>query len=200
MEARELYNQHASGTHAEFTKLLLNGLREHIDRLAEISKTVYALHPQSVLDVPCNMGLITSLVSMYLNGPKRVVGVDVSDEYVRMAREYFNVNAIQADMLTYQPDEKFELVMCMEMLEHVPNPEDYVKKACELSSKWVLISVPIEAEPVDGEIHVRKVHPTELWDWLVGAGAHVARMWTLPSAFCEKPKWLGWMFALGEIP
>jgi len=194
----DIYNEHGKGTAENLPAVIVNGLREHIDRVAEICKVVYSLKPKSLLDAPCATGLITTLVKWYLDGPTRVLGIDISEAYCNIAKHTFGLDVVCTDMLSWNTDEQFDVVMCLEMLEHVPNPQDYVTKAASLSSKWVLLSIPLEAMPVDGVIHVDKIHPTALWDWAINAGLQVERMWVLPSAFCEKPKWLGWIFLLGE--
>lgn len=195
----EIYNEHGKGTMKTFIPSLLNALRENIDRFDEICKTVYGLKPESILDAPCNMGLISSLVSHCLNGPKRVVGIDISEPLVMIAKELFGIEAYQADILTFDPRCDFELVMCTEFLEHVHNPQDYLRKLKSLSRKWVFLSVPIEAMPVDGIHHVAHISPAQLYDMAVETGIKVDKLWVLPSVFCEKPKWLGWTFLLGRV-
>lgn len=51
------------------------------------------------------------------------------------------VKAIEADFLTYSPDQKFDFVTCLQVLEHIPEVDKFAKKLFEISDR-VLISVP----------------------------------------------------------
>ncbi|RKL68042.1 hypothetical protein CR203_05970 [Salipaludibacillus neizhouensis] len=51
------------------------------------------------------------------------------------------VKAIETDFLEYLPEEKFDFVTCLQVLEHIPNVEAFAKKLLTLSDH-VLISVP----------------------------------------------------------
>lgn len=52
-----------------------------------------------------------------------------------------NVTAIETDFLTYIPEQKFDFVICLQVLEHIPQVEEFARKLFTLSDR-VLISVP----------------------------------------------------------
>ena len=52
-----------------------------------------------------------------------------------------NVTAIETDFLTYAPEQKFDFVICLQVLEHIPQVEEFAQKLFTLADR-VLISVP----------------------------------------------------------
>jgi len=85
-----------------------------------------ALRGASVLDVGCGGGILSEAMAMR---GARVLGIDLSQAVLdvaelhalesKVAIQYRSVAA--EDLATAQPD-SFDLVTCMEMLEHVPDP------------------------------------------------------------------------------
>lgn len=73
-----------------------------------------------------------------------------------------NVAAIETDFLTFIPEEKFDFVTCFQVLEHIPEVEDFAKKLFEISDK-VLISVPylwpkgVEKEHINDPVDEEKL-------------------------------------------
>ena len=51
------------------------------------------------------------------------------------------VGGIKADFLEYQVDERYDLVLCLQVLEHIPQVEEFTQKLFDVS-RSVLISVP----------------------------------------------------------
>jgi 2-polyprenyl-6-hydroxyphenyl methylase/3-demethylubiquinone-9 3-methyltransferase len=108
----------------------INPLRlDYIDDLA-------ALHGKRVLDVGCGGGILTE--SMAQRGAQ-VTGIDLADKALKVAQlhvlesgnqvEYLNVSA--EDYAREQP-RQFDVVTCMELLEHVPDPASTVAACAAL--------------------------------------------------------------------
>lgn len=66
--------------------------------------------------------------------------------------------AIETDFLSYQPESKFDLVMCCQVLEHVPQPFEFCQRLKEVAAN-LIVSVPYQwlgkapghiNDPVDG--------------------------------------------------
>lgn len=77
-----------------------------------------------VLDVGCGMGRYVNVVSKL--GAKEVVGIDIIrsvDVAYSFTKELKNVNFIQADILNLPfKKEAFDIVYCLHVLHHTPNP------------------------------------------------------------------------------
>jgi hypothetical protein len=51
------------------------------------------------------------------------------------------VNSIKADFMTYKIDQRFDLVLCLQVLEHLSDPIPFCQKLLS-AGRWVIISVP----------------------------------------------------------
>jgi SAM-dependent methyltransferase len=49
--------------------------------------------------------------------------------------------AIEADFLAYQPEKRFDLALCCQVLEHVPDPAGFCRKLKEVATN-LIVSVP----------------------------------------------------------
>ena len=118
----------------------INPLRlEWIDRHAGISG-------QRVLDVGCGGGILSE--SMAQRGAL-VTGIDLSDKALGVARLHLlesgntvDYQKISAEELADQSAGRFDMVTCMEMLEHVPDPASVVQACTTLvrPGGWVFFS------------------------------------------------------------
>ena len=94
-----------------------------------------------VLDVGCGGGILAD--SMARQGAS-VLGIDLSDKALKVAQLHaleaqtqgVDYREISAEQLAAEQPGSFDVITCMEMLEHVPNPEAVVK-ACALLAKPV---------------------------------------------------------------
>jgi 2-polyprenyl-6-hydroxyphenyl methylase/3-demethylubiquinone-9 3-methyltransferase len=115
-------------------------------RLEWIKGLVGGLHDKTVLDVGCGGGILAE--GMARAGAK-VTGIDLADKSLRVAKlhglesgvpvTYCNISA--EDIALERP-QTFDVVTCMEMLEHVPDPGSIVR-ACSTLVKpggWVFFS------------------------------------------------------------
>ena len=107
-------------------------------RLDYILRQSGGLFGKRVLDVGCGGGILSE--SMARQGAQ-VTGIDMSSQPLQIAREHALANGLQIDYqqttieefllkLQQQQGEKFDVITCMEMLEHVPDPSAVVQ-ACQ---------------------------------------------------------------------
>ena len=110
-----------------------------IDSLAPLSK-------KTVLDVGCGGGILAE--SMATLGAT-VTGIDLAEKPLKVAALHAQDTGvdvryipISAEELSGQEPELYDIVTCMEMLEHVPQPELVVNACAKLvvSGGWVFFS------------------------------------------------------------
>jgi malonyl-CoA O-methyltransferase len=81
---------------------------------------------KTVLDVGCGKGRYAALIKQHLPEAD-VYAVDVSDEMLRHVSPTIRTKKASIQDLPY-PDESFDLVYCVETLEHAPNPEAAIEE------------------------------------------------------------------------
>ena len=78
---------------------------------------------KAVLDIACGVGYGAQLARAA--GAKEVVGVDVSEEALRIARDDYVSDGVtfeRGDVTTYGDDDAFDVVISFETIEHVDDP------------------------------------------------------------------------------
>jgi len=109
---------------------------------------VRQVSPTSVLDVGCGEGLIGPQLMRQLQRVEHKIylGVDKSVETLAVAAQ-LNPEASFVCMKTPSlgiKDRGFDLVLCLEVLEHVEDPFALLAELQRVSSRYCLISVPHE--------------------------------------------------------
>ncbi len=115
-------------------------------RLAWMS-SLCSLQGKTVLDVGCGGGILTD--SLARSGA-HATGIDLSTKVLRIAQlhaldaQTANVSyrEISAEAMALEQPAGFDVVTCMEMLEHVPDPASVVKACATLVKPggWVFFS------------------------------------------------------------
>jgi len=143
----------------------INPLRlDWIDGLAQ-------LQGKQVVDVGCGGGILAE--SMALRGAD-VLGIDLATKPLRVAQLHamesgtprIRYREVAAEALAVEMPESFDVVTCMEMLEHVPDPESIVSACAKLlrPGGWAFFST-IHRSPkafafaIVGAEHVLKLLP-----------------------------------------
>jgi 2-polyprenyl-6-hydroxyphenyl methylase/3-demethylubiquinone-9 3-methyltransferase len=127
--------------HGEFRPLHL--LNPH--RLRWIQDHV-GLGGKAVVDIGCGGGILSE--SMAAAGAK-VTGIDLADASLQVARLHaldaqFDIDyrLVSAERLATEAAGQFDVVTCMEMLEHVPDPASIIQASAALvrPGGWVFVS------------------------------------------------------------
>lgn len=119
----------------------INPLRlEWIDGLA-------TLNGQQVLDVGCGGGILSD--SMARKGAE-VLGIDLAEKALKVAQLHaleagtagVRYRSVSVEELAIEQGASFDVVTCMEMLEHVPHPASVVESCAKLArpGAWVFFS------------------------------------------------------------
>lgn len=110
----------------------INPLRlDYIERRA-------GLKNRKVLDIGCGGGLLAEAMAAR---SAAVTGIDMAEEPLAVARMHLHESGLQVDYrktsaeaLAAEAPAHFDVITCMEMLEHVPDPESIVR-ACAILVK-----------------------------------------------------------------
>lgn len=121
---------------------VVGGLLERF--YAQVSTLVAPLAAQDVLDAGCGEGLGLTRLAPVL--PGRVTGFDLSEEAVSRARAAHPAGTFSIEDITALPydDGAFDLVICMEVLEHLPEPAKALRELKRVCRGHLLLSVPHE--------------------------------------------------------
>ncbi len=111
----------------------INPLRlDWIDRIAKLAG-------KSALDIGCGGGLLTE--AMARRGA-RVKGIDLSDKALKVAQLHLHESklavdyeAVSAEDLAARSPGAYDVVTCMELLEHVPDPASTVRACSRLARR-----------------------------------------------------------------
>jgi 2-polyprenyl-6-hydroxyphenyl methylase/3-demethylubiquinone-9 3-methyltransferase len=152
-----------------------------------------ALAGRQVLDIGCGGGILSE--SLAARGAQ-VTGIDLAERALKVARMHameaglgVNYELISAEQLAAERPAGFDVVCCMEMLEHVPDPASVVRAAGRLvrPGGWVFFSTInrnlksfalaiVGAEYLLGLLargtheYARFIRPSELAAWARSAG------------------------------
>lgn len=171
----------------------INPLRlEWIDALA-------SLRGKQVLDVGCGGGILAE--AMARRGAAHVTGIDLAAKPLGVARlhaleggvENLSYREVATETLAAESPAAFDVVTCMEMLEHVPDPSAVVAACATLVKPggWVFFSTLnrnpksflfaiVGAEyvlnllPKGTHEYARFIRPSELARWCREAGLEVS--------------------------
>ncbi|HEY2818994.1 MAG TPA: bifunctional 2-polyprenyl-6-hydroxyphenol methylase/3-demethylubiquinol 3-O-methyltransferase UbiG [Casimicrobiaceae bacterium] len=106
-------------------------------RLDWIERIAGDLRGKRVVDIGCGGGILSEAMA---SKGAHVVGIDLSDKALGVARLHklesgtdVEYRLVAAETLAAQSSAAFDVVTCMEMLEHVPGPASIVAAAAKLA-------------------------------------------------------------------
>lgn len=145
-------------------------------RLEWLERLAGGIRDKRVVDVGCGGGILAE--SMAVKGAQ-VTGIDLSDKALKVAKLHQLESGVQVDYrliaaeaLAEEAPGQFDVVTCMEMLEHVPDPAS-VMAACARMAKpdgWVFFST-LNRNPksymlaIVGAEYVLNMLPKGTHDW-----------------------------------
>ncbi|GHD77031.1 bifunctional 2-polyprenyl-6-hydroxyphenol methylase/3-demethylubiquinol 3-O-methyltransferase UbiG [Vogesella fluminis] len=105
-----------------------------------------ALAGKAVLDVGCGGGILSESMAHY---EASVTGIDLAKKSLKVAQLHslesgvsVNYRCVAVEDLAVEAPASFDVVTCMEMLEHVPDPQSIVRACAQLVKPggWVFFS------------------------------------------------------------
>ncbi len=89
-----------------------------------------------VLDIGCGGGIFSEAMAMQ---NARVTAIDVSKAVINAAQEHAAINNLDIEYITITAEEfalqsskKFDVITCLELLEHVPDPESVIQAIAKM--------------------------------------------------------------------
>ena len=157
---------------------------------------------ERILDAGCGEGFVLSYL-LRENEGRLFTGLDCSLEAIEMARRMVPGTFFHVADLREMPygDDSFDLVICLEVLEHLPDPHRGLRELRRVTSAHCLVSVP--HEPIFRTINfLRGRHvpawgrdPEHLQHWTAGQFRHLVEQYFEVERFvCPFP----WLIILGR--
>jgi 2-polyprenyl-6-hydroxyphenyl methylase/3-demethylubiquinone-9 3-methyltransferase len=157
------------------------------------------LDNKQAIDVGCGGGILSEALA---KAGAQTTGIDMADKALKIAKLHsleaglkINYELITAEEKAQQAAQQFDVVTCMEMLEHVPDPTSVIKACADLVTpegdvffstlnrhpKAYLLAV-LGAEyimkmlPKGTHDYKQFIRPSELAKWCRAAGLHVQQI------------------------
>ena len=95
------------------------------------------LKGKKVLDIGCGGGILTEALS---EAGAEVIGIDASPQTIGVAMSHANsvnskatyLESTVEDFISKNQNDSFDVITCLEMLEHVPAPDKIIESCCAL--------------------------------------------------------------------
>jgi 2-polyprenyl-6-hydroxyphenyl methylase / 3-demethylubiquinone-9 3-methyltransferase len=168
-------------------------------RTRYIEEAAGGLDGKTAVDIGCGGGLLSEALA---EGGAAVTGIDLAEDVLEAARAHLKVSklkvdyrAVPAEALADAQPAAFDLVTCLEMLEHVPDPAAVVAACAKLAKagapvvfstinrnpKAYALAI-VAAEYVLGLLprgthdYAKLIKPSELARWAKAAGLEVVEV------------------------
>lgn len=159
-------------------------------------ENIVELKNRKVLDVGCGGGILSEAMA---SRHALVTAIDASETSIRIAKNHLTESGLSVNYFTctveqYASDthQQFDVISCMEMLEHVPNPESIIESSSRLlkpgghlflstinRNLQSYLGTIVGAEhilnmlPVGTHDYAQYIRPAELGHWLRNFGMEV---------------------------
>ena len=127
----------------KFNPIRIQYLKENIMEHFKLKQTNSPLKRVSVLDIGCGGGLLSEPISRL---GARVTAIDASKKNIEVAKFHAKKNNLKINYFCSSPEKlnlkkKFDVILNMEIVEHVEDLNFFIKKSSNLLKKMVLCSL-----------------------------------------------------------
>jgi len=140
----DIHDRVAEAYYGKFGKLMQEQTRKRMHWIRDY------VTGNIILDIGCSQGIGPILLG---REGKVIIGVDISQQAVDEANKALsyeedtvqrNVSFIKTDFLEYSEEKRFNTITMTEVLEHLTNPDDFIKKAYDLLAEngRLIVTVP----------------------------------------------------------
>ena len=121
----------------KFNPIRIEYIKQNVIEHFNIINSQKPLDKLSLLDIGCGGGLVSE--PMYKLGAK-VTGIDASKKNINIAKIHAKKNKLKICYLTASPEKlkiknKFDVILNMEIIEHVPDLNNFIKSCVSLLKK-----------------------------------------------------------------
>jgi len=163
-------------------------------------------HPTRVLDVGCGLGYFTFALKQ---SGYDALGIDVSPTAIATATKGFGSLYVCGDLAEFASatDERFDVVVLNQLIEHVPNPVELLKAAVSVltSDGIAVITTPNKSLSPTDAIWETDLPPVHLWWFSERTMRHLADTLGVSVSFVDfteyyRTHYIHWPAALGKKP
>ena len=127
----------------KFNPIRISYIKENIIKTFKLDYSKTPLKDIKILDIGCGGGLLSE--PMCRLGAK-VTGIDASDKNIKVAKLHSEKNNLQIDYFCSSPEKfntknKFDVILNMEIVEHVEDVNFFLESCCKLLKKNGLMFV-----------------------------------------------------------
>ena len=128
----------------KFNPIRIQYIKENITKHFNINKKNLPLRNLKILDIGCGGGLLSEPMSRL--GAK-VTGIDASEKNIKIANAHLKKSKLKINYICASPEslkttkKQFDVILNMEIVEHVEDVELFIKKSSELLKKKGLMFV-----------------------------------------------------------
>lgn len=168
-------------------------------RYAWIIQEVDALKPKTFLDLGCYIGSLVATTASR-DFVTKAYGCDMTKQSIAMAKQRAKEVGLEHKTKYWQGDAtkfdkvKADMVVAFEIIEHVVDPEQFVKHLMNLSTGWVYVSTPDgpygngegnlghwEGDGIHTRGHLRVFTKATMFEMLEKCGAEIAYLEGMPD-------------------
>ena len=128
----------------KFNPIRIQYIKENITKHFNINKKNLPLKNLKILDIGCGGGLLSEPMSRL---GANVTGIDASEKNIKIANAHLKKSKLKINYICASPEslkttkEQFDVILNMEIIEHVEDVELFIKKSSELLKKNGLMFV-----------------------------------------------------------